>query len=59
MAKPEVKATIKIDCSELDRCTEKVNQLIALLETVQKLIDSLSGGDRHIISKIPEIKTKE
>ena len=45
MAKPEVMATIEIDCSELDRCTEKVNQLIALLETVHKLIDSLSGKD--------------
>ena len=43
MAKPEIMATIKIDASELDRCTEKVNQLIALLETVHKLIDSLSG----------------
>ena len=53
MAKPEVMATIKIDASELDLCTEKVNQLIVLLETVQKLIDSLSGGDRHIKNKIP------
>lgn len=59
MAKPEVMAKIKIDCSELDRCTEKVNQLIALLETVQKLIDSLSGGERHIIKEISKIEKEE
>lgn len=32
----------KLDCSQLDEAIEKANQLIALLQEVQKLIDSLS-----------------
>ena len=41
MPKPEVK--IYVDMTQLDEAIEKANRLVALLEEVLRLLDSLCG----------------